>query len=134
MPCFPGAFNRAFNSPGSMELSETEDGTGFSDHSGENEKRGIPQKVFLFFEKFPVERYVPFGLSPEQPVFPYKRKAPQVCILDHLCYRVTVREEGSRVPESHGDIQSGLQGTLRIWKLDFCSVKKNDKVRIEGID
>lgn len=54
-----------------------------------------------------------------------------VCILDA---GVTVREEGRRVLESHVDIQSGLQGTLRIWKLDFCSVKKNDKVRIEGID
>jgi len=25
---------------------------------------------FFFFEKFPVEKYVPFDLSPEQPVFP----------------------------------------------------------------
>ena len=30
---------------------------------------------FFFFEKFPVEKYVPFDLPPEQPVFPYKRKA-----------------------------------------------------------
>ena len=31
---------------------------------------------FFFFEKFSVEKYVPFDLSPAQPVFPYKRKAP----------------------------------------------------------
>lgn len=106
----------------------------FSSIPVKTRKEEYLRRYSFFSEKFPVEKYVPFDLSPAQPVFPYKRKAPQVCILDHLCYRVTVREEGSRVPESHGDIQSGLQGTLRIWKLDFCSVKKNDKVRIEGID
>ena len=50
-------------------------GTGFSDNFGKNEKRGIPLKVILFFfEKFPVEKSVPFDLPPEQPGFPYKRK------------------------------------------------------------
>ena len=47
----------------------------FSDHFGKNEKRGIPLKVFLFSEKFPVERPVPFDFPPERPVFPHKWKA-----------------------------------------------------------
>ena len=50
----------------------------FSDHFGKNEKRGIPLKVFLFSEKFPVERPVPFDFPPERPVFPNKWKAPLV--------------------------------------------------------
>ena len=33
------------------------------------------RRYSFFFEKFPVEKYVPFDLPPEQPVFPYKRKA-----------------------------------------------------------
>mgnify|MGYP000651105685 CR=1 FL=1 len=36
------------------------------------------RRYSFFFEKFPVEKYVPFDLSPAQPVFPYKRKAPLV--------------------------------------------------------
>ena len=28
-----------------------------------------------------MEKYVPFDLSPEQPVFPNKRKAPRVCVI-----------------------------------------------------
>ena len=32
--------------------------------------------LFFFFEKFPVEKYIPFDLPLEQPVFPYKRKVP----------------------------------------------------------
>ena len=36
------------------------------------------RRYSFFFEKFPVEKCVPFDLSPEQPVFPYKRKAPQI--------------------------------------------------------
>ena len=47
----------------------------YSDHFGKNEKRGIPLKVFFFFEKFPLRRTVPFVVPPEQSVFPFKRKA-----------------------------------------------------------
>ena len=36
------------------------------------------RRYSFFSEKFPVEKCVPFDLSPEQPVFPYKRKAPRV--------------------------------------------------------
>ena len=44
-------------------------------HSGRNGKRGIPLKVFLFSEKFPVERPVPFDSPPKLPVFPHRWKA-----------------------------------------------------------
>ena len=32
------------------------------------------RRYYFFSEKFPVEKYVPFDLPPEQPVFLYKRK------------------------------------------------------------
>ena len=48
----------------------------FSGHSGRNGKRGIPLKVFLFSEKLPVERPVPFDFPPEQAVFPQMESAP----------------------------------------------------------
>ena len=50
----------------------------FSGNSGENEKRGIPLKVFPFFEKFPVERPVPLGFPPGKPIFPFNWKALHV--------------------------------------------------------
>ena len=51
----------------------------FSGNSGENdnEKRGIPLKVFVpFRKKIPVERAVSFDSPPKQPGFLYKWKAP----------------------------------------------------------
>jgi len=40
----------------------------YSNNSGKTEKRGTPLKVFLFSEKFPVKRTVPFDFPLEQPV------------------------------------------------------------------
>ena len=85
MPCFPGAFNRAFNSPealfsmalmghhttrehGTIETPQMEQD--FSIIPVKTRKEEYLRRYSFFFEKFPVEKYVPFDLSPEQPVFP----------------------------------------------------------------
>ena len=65
----------------------------FSDHFGKNEKRGIPLKVFLFSEKFPVEMPVPFDFPPERPVFPNKWKAPQDTNPKRVIYSIIEMDE-----------------------------------------
>ena len=74
MPCRPGAFNRMFNSPGSMELLKCCRWNRI--FRSFQRKEEYLRRYSSFFEKFLAEKYVPFDLSQEQLVFPYKRKAP----------------------------------------------------------
>ena len=51
MPCFPGHLTARLIHQGAWNYWNAADGTGFFDHFGENEKKGISEKAFLFVSK-----------------------------------------------------------------------------------
>ena len=56
--------------------------------NGKNGKRGLRLKLFLFFQKIPSGRTLPFVVPPERPVFLYKWKALVVSVEFPRCFRI----------------------------------------------
>ena len=79
----------------------------------------------FFFEKFPVEKYFPFDLSLEQPVFPYKRKASLIPAASHPSNAKHPASLACRILVSSATLQQWISFCIWSTELDSGSLSSN---------